>query len=197
MKATKTIELAKGVKLTVISEFCEYHTEGDAWEGKVAEHKMWVSTDFTLEMNGKKYTSNSVTTDSTVIKALKLDDSVKAHFMFYDKARNAVAINLKDENAAKVLAAIEETKAEVTPAKLTEAQAKEAEVTDKAEEAEAQAVVTEAEAIINKGGKLRTNEERKVWEHNYNNLMNEGGEGYVPHYPSVEEYESAKARLNK
>lgn len=48
-----------------------------------------------------------------------------------------------------------------------------------------------------KGGKLRTNEERKVWEHNYNNLMNEGGEGYVPHYPSVEEYESAKARLNK
>ena len=181
MKATKTIELAKGVKLTVISEFCEYHTDGDVYEGKIAEHKMWVSTEFTLEMNGKKYTSDSVTTDSTAIKALKLDDSVKAHFMFYDKARNAVAINLKAENAAKVLAAIEETKAEVTPAKLTEAQA----------------VITEAEAIINKGCKLRTNAERKVWEHNYNNIVNEGGEGYVPHLPSVEEYEVAKKRLNK
>lgn len=197
MKATKTIELAKGVKLSVISEFCEYHTEGDAWEGKVAEHKMWVSTEFVLEMNGKKYTSNGVTTDLAVIKALKLDDSVKAHFMFYDKNRNAIAINLKVENAEKVLAAIEETKAEVTPTRLVEAQAEEAEATDKAEKAEAQAVVTEAEAIINKGGKLRTNAERKVWERNYNNAVNEGGDGYVPHYPSIEEYEAAKARLDK
>lgn len=68
---------------------------------------------------------------------------------------------------------------------------------NKAEIAHAEKIVKEAEAIINDGGKLRTNVERKAWEKQYNNCMNEGGEGYVPHYPSIEEYENAKKVLNR
>jgi hypothetical protein len=199
MKATRTIELAKGVVITVVAEFCEYHTEGDAWEGRVAEHKAWVSTEITLEMNGKKFESVSgFTSDENYItKVLKLDDSIKAHSLFRDKTGKAIAINLKAENAEKVLAAIEEAKAEVITDEVKACKKAEAEAADKEERAEAQAVLEAAERVINNGSKLRTNAERKVWERNYNNAMNEGGEGYVPHYPSVEEYEAAKARLNR
>lgn len=199
MKATRTIELAKGVVITVVAELREYHTEGDAWEGRVAEHKAWVSTEITLEMNGKKFKSDSgFTSDENYItKVLKLDDSIKAHSLFRDKTGKAIAINLKAENAEKVLAAIEEAKADVTTDEVKACKKAETEVADKEERAEAQAVIEAAERVINNGNKLRTNAERKVWERNYNNAMNEGGEGYVPHYPSVEEYEAAKARLNR
>ena len=43
--------------------------------------------------------------------------------------------------------------------------------------------------------KLYTPEEAKQARINYNNLYNEGGEGYVPHFYTVDEYEWAKKNL--
>lgn len=43
--------------------------------------------------------------------------------------------------------------------------------------------------------KLYTTEEAKQARINYNNLYNEGGEGYVPHFYTVDEYEWAKKNL--
>lgn len=45
--------------------------------------------------------------------------------------------------------------------------------------------------------KLYTNEEAAKKRTQYNNLMNEGGEGYVPHYYTINEYEEAKKQLEK
>lgn len=45
--------------------------------------------------------------------------------------------------------------------------------------------------------KLYTREEAAEKYRNYNRLFNEGGEGYVPHFYTVEEYEFAKARLSE
>lgn len=43
--------------------------------------------------------------------------------------------------------------------------------------------------------KLYTSEEAKQARINYNNLYNEGKEGYVPHFYTIEEYENAKRNL--
>ena len=45
--------------------------------------------------------------------------------------------------------------------------------------------------------KLYTKEEAAEKYRDYNRLYNEGGEGYVPHFYTIEEYEFAKAGLSK
>lgn len=46
-----------------------------------------------------------------------------------------------------------------------------------------------------KQGKLFTKEEALAKAKAYNDLYNEGGEGFVPHFWTVDEYESAKTKL--
>lgn len=45
--------------------------------------------------------------------------------------------------------------------------------------------------------KLYTKEEAVKKRRDYNNLYNEGGEGYIPHFYTIEEYEFAKTKLNE
>ena len=55
---------------------------------------------------------------------------------------------------------------------------------------------TEAQKTIDKAAKqtkpLMTNAEYKVWAKNYNDINNEGGEGYIPELITVEQLEQAK-----
>lgn len=57
--------------------------------------------------------------------------------------------------------------------------------------------IEEFEGYLARGEKvLETVEERKQWVKNYNNFMNEGGEGFVPKPPVCREnYEYAKNKL--
>ena len=48
--------------------------------------------------------------------------------------------------------------------------------------------------MCEKQGKLYTKEEAKLERKKYNDVFNEGGEGYVPHFYTVDEYEFAKKR---
>ena len=43
--------------------------------------------------------------------------------------------------------------------------------------------------------KLYTEEEAKAKRKAYNNLHNEGGEGYIPHFYTIDEYERFKSQL--
>ncbi|MDK8182137.1 hypothetical protein [Paenibacillus sp. UMB4589-SE434] len=51
----------------------------------------------------------------------------------------------------------------------------------------------EKEGITN----LMSAAELKIWRENYNNIVNEGGEGYIPHRVSKESYARAIEVLNK
>ena len=52
--------------------------------------------------------------------------------------------------------------------------------------------IAKAEAL---GDKIRSAAEQAAWEHNYNNVVNEGGDGYVPHQISREELAELRAKL--
>ena len=58
-------------------------------------------------------------------------------------------------------------------------------------------VIKEGETTLSNGRKLLKNlEEQKQWLRNYNNVMNEGGEGYVPEPPITEkQFQDAKNEL--
>jgi hypothetical protein len=49
----------------------------------------------------------------------------------------------------------------------------------------------------NEGKELMTEAEYKAWRINYNNINNEGGEGYIPDCVTQEELQAAKERLAK
>lgn len=57
----------------------------------------------------------------------------------------------------------------------------------------AQALIAKAE----KQDKIRTAKETRAYLRNLNNVMNEGGEGYLPHLVTLEEYEDAKQFLQE
>lgn len=195
---TKTIELKKGVEIRVTVELHKLVTEGDTWEGKVGRNDIWTETTYALVINGKEYKCNNACFSEAYLHNIrKLDESVKARFVFIDCDNNVVEIRLTEENANKVKEAVAECEKAESTEEYEAYKAEKAEKELATEKAEAKEVVEAAERIISNGGKLRTNAERKEWERNYNNLQNEGGEGFVPHYPSVEEYKDALETLKK
>lgn len=195
MKATRTIELGKGATLEITSELNVLKTEGDSWEGIPAEYDIWIKTDFAFCMDGKRCENLMYRKKDATFKFWNWIPAEAEAIL--TKADVGLRIALKAENAEKVEKAIEETRNEVMTDEAREFFAKKEQAKKNGQKKRAEATVKEAEEIINNGGKLRTNKERAEWERNYNNVVNEGGEGYVPHYPSIEEYEEAKEILKK
>lgn len=195
MKAIRTIELGKGATLEITSELNVLKTEGDSWEGIPAEYDIWIKTDFAFCMDGKRCENLMYHKKDATFKFWNWIPAEAEAIL--TKADVGLRIALKAENAEKVEKAIEETRNEVMTDEAREFFAKKEQAKKNGQKKRAEATVKEAEEIINNGGKLRTNKERAEWERNYNNVVNEGGEGYVPHYPSVEEYEEAKEILKK
>lgn len=55
----------------------------------------------------------------------------------------------------------------------------------------AKSIIAKAEKEIAMNGKLLTEKEVKLWQENLNNVVNEGGEGYIPDRVTAEAYEWA------
>lgn len=98
-------------------------------------------------------------------------------------------VGMTDEQAAKVEAFLNDV---IESGKSEEVKKHEAEkvATEKAKaKAEAQKIIDEAATYTKP---LMTNAQYKIWAKNYNNAVNEGGEGYIPHRITVEQLDYAK-----
>ena len=58
-------------------------------------------------------------------------------------------------------------------------------------------VIKSAETTLLRSERLMTNKEAKAWQKNYNDVMNEGGEGYVPNITTKESLRYALEILKK
>lgn len=76
--------------------------------------------------------------------------------------------------------------------KAFDAEEKAKEVSKELEELDA--IIAEAEKEMQYGDLLKTREDVRKWKQNWNNINNEGGEGFIPNRISQEEYESALKR---
>jgi len=192
-KAVREIELKAGVKLVVRAEFCHYETEGDAWEGRMAENKSWVKISFAMTLNGKTLTTANyydgfMTHENR--RHINHEDMMTINF------GSGVVVGLTALNKAKVLDAIESLKAEVTPAGVETEEEKAKREKAESERKHAEYVIAECEKRL-EYGTLKTRTEAKEWLINYNNAMNESGEGFLPKVWTVEDYEEAKAVLGR
>lgn len=197
-KTTKTIELKKGFILNIIVELFELDTEGDAWEGISAHHEKWFKINFEFCAGGKVYTGSGdlyITDSNYLHKIVKLPAEVVSTLNVRDGNNNVIKLQFQADNAAKIAAAIVEAKEELMTPEVKEFFAKQEAKKQEVEQKNAQYVVNECEKVIVARGKLMTAEEKKEYLANYNNVMNEGGEGYTPKVWTQEEYERAKEIL--
>lgn len=192
----RTVELAKNVVITVIAEYYCIHEEADLMADKFGYHSEGVKVSVDLDFDGKKYENGTVEelTTERLKQIMKAPEEAEMQIFWHDK-NEPVKFFLKKENADNLKKAIESAKDEESPAeykakvKSKKAQEKEAEIKD------LENLIAKCEDVIKANGNLKTKEEAEKWLRNYNNVMNEGGEGFLPRVYTQEEYLSAKKRL--
>lgn len=194
----KTVVLEKGKTfIDVLVGLHELDDPGDPWEGKASVHEKWYSVDFVLKMGGITAVGreHSYYTDESRIRRIPgMTAEVKACIEFWNK-KELIRIGLTEKNAKAVADAVDSLKNDLaTPEVRAFFEAKE-NAKKNAERKKCEAVISACEDIIRTKGRLMTAKEAKAWLRNYNNVVNEGGEGFLPKIWTVEEYESAKKKL--
>jgi hypothetical protein len=191
--ASKTIKLTK-CELTITITRSITEIKGDAWEGRPDEtlYIEDVSISFLHPVSGKNEVGKSIR---------KYDpsnpfDSVNIKKGAVGEVRGT-GLMLAQASYDQVVAAYAEISAEAMypewQARLDSIATK-----NKAEKiARAKEVVEEAEKEMSGGKKLMTEAEIKDWNRNYNNILNEGGSGFIPSHTSSESYENAKKTLTE
>ena len=105
---------------------------------------------------------------------------------------------LSKKNVDTINALIAETSAAAADPEVRREEEKEALKKEQAKRAEAEKIIADAEkSPKNKDGSLMTKEEARRWRARWNNIHNEGGEGFVPDVITVEMLEYAKKVLEK
>ena len=204
----KNVEFAQGVNfnITVTLEHIKYHEDADYWEGKTEENvdKWLYSCKYVFSMNGK--TDEAEYYDYEDIpkyrSAINLPDDVRAS-VFCRKI--GVKIHLKKETNDKIRNVIAEAKSELeteesrTYFDAEKEKARENEIKElKAELAKRILIKERSEVILKKNGRLMSNAEVKDYMIGLNNVLNEGGEGYLPPAPpSQEDYDYAQERIEE
>lgn len=190
-KSSGTVTLASGVKVTINIAKSVTVIKGDAWEGRLSE---------TIVL--REVTVNAVCPDGSTING---GDIKNLNDMFADDrdmiAKGAVA-RVSGTGLCFSKASYDQVMELYNALDADSDFPEYAEITEKKEQAEAAETTKEAQKIIEaaereiaSSGKLMTAAEVSVWKRNYNNVVNEGGEGYVPTRISQEQYEYAKAKI--
>lgn len=180
-EATREIELAKGVVLTVKAVYVYDHEDGDVMADKATHHIEYTKVVYSININGK------VLQGGQLRKSLNKDFDYE--IMFKD-----TKIGLKPETAERVLTAEKEAMAEVEPVEFAEKKAE-------AEKAEAEKEIAEIEmkiAEIEKSNNIfETEAEANAERERLNELYNEGGDGFLPKVYSVEYLNTLKNKINR
>jgi len=194
--AESEFSTSTGATFIICHKYHKIHEDGDPVADKASYNNETNSTSIDVILpNGKKLTDGhfqKIEKYMTDNPSPTLKNCIKGGCEYVIGFCGFGYIGASKETAPKILELIAEVEKEATE-NVAEIREK-IDAEHDAEIAHAEKIVKKAESIINDGGKLRTNAERKAWEKQYNNCMNEGGEGYVPHYPSIEEYENAKKK---
>lgn len=189
----KEVEFGRAVaRITVIG-----YTKENMMDG-------WIKTGEELIINEKIeiVANGKVVESSSHAKAIECNFLYEGFFekMGLDKNKNYTkvgeAITEGEHVAKEINAAIKEMKGQIAEEfEMKTREQIEEEIEKEEEIAEAKEIVKKAEKIGIEN--LMTKEEYKRWVKSYNNIMNEGGEGYIPQRVTKEDYEWAVNKLKE
>jgi len=201
MKATKTITLRD----TLTAEFTyEYIVHPAQWNpsaldgsGAMEPETTTIKREWIYTTNGKRckvvYTNGTPETiDSPKLSAEyrnALRKAGRTHWLTISHSGQSGVQGLSTEEAQIIVDAMAELEEAIKPVPVQE------EIT-----AVANKEITEAQEVIEtaaKQDKIMTNTEYKAWRKWYNDVMNEGGDGYVPRRYTIEDVEAAKLVIAK
>ena len=182
--------------ITVTKKVVELTSYADGWNipiGSEIEKTMTVK----IMINGKLHSEE--TQMPKVIETGNYMESTKADM----RAKGAYAyitdtIVTNKEHYNEIMTAIEEAKAEAEAAFIAENTEAAAEEIAK-EEAKVASRIEWANRVIAEANQrtVLTEKEETIWRKNYNNLHNEGGDGYIPIRVTKEDVEFAKSIISK
>lgn len=201
MKASKTYQLNEEKKVTgTITYSCEMVDRVAYADGDNINLGREPYTDLKIEIfvNGNHYATFSefrMLKPGNRLDADKIEKGIYGETNLVDNKK----LQLTEEAAKNMARYIEEVKnmaIEKTP------EYKEyinAEAKKEKEEAikDANEIISLGDKEIETHGSLMTMEEIQEWQKEYNDVVNEGGDGYIPRRISREEYEAAKKTLTK
>lgn len=187
-KIEMIITTASGIELLFKSKIesevrnDEINMDGFVFEGPI---KLFEESFYTIEKDGKVVSRDKL---KSVVKYAK-----KATYQGYTGVAFGNAL-IAEESFAAIKAAYEAALAEERNKPEVKA------YLEKQESEEREKKLSRAKSIIaaaEKQMQIPTREELKKIQEKWNNIYNEGGEGYVPELVTKEEYDSAIETLNK
>lgn len=185
MMNTLTWTSAKGNEMKITAEYTETVKEkivnADGYEFATGKTEVIINANLTLYVNGKKI-DNCQEVNFWQMIDIQVGGKPAKRIWGIEKIGFPLDEAIKIE--AFIAEVIEKGKCEKTrEIELKKQEDKIKSLENIIENAEAQATVP-------------TRKERTEWERKYNDLHNEGREGYIPYVVCKEEYEAAKNKLN-
>lgn len=198
MKNSVTIT-ANGNEIVVFYEHEEKMVDkisyADGWNIPLGKEIFKLSK-LTFLLDGKNYLISQHAIDNYTNKRI-VDACAKLNTSTYYTGEGMTFI-LSKKNVDTINALIAETSAAAADPEVRREEEKEALKKEQAKRAEAEKIIADAEkSPKNKDGSLMTKEEARRWRARWNNIHNEGGEGFVPDVITVEMLEYAKKVLEK
>jgi hypothetical protein len=181
-EAVRIVKLGS-TDFTVKCEKTLLKIEGDIWEGRCGETICDCKTRIEFTVQGHDFSGR--------LEIVDAKNPVYKRFAGNYGCIFGTPVGLKKESYDLLAKAVSEVEAEASFAEYDDYVKAEKESDAAAERTEAEQVIAKADAEIATKGKLMTAKEIAVWNRNYNNVMNEGGEGYIPEHVSKEMYEDA------
>mgnify|MGYP000886985981 CR=1 FL=1 len=136
-------------------------------------------------VNGRKYTDGQPILVSEDIAGIKAGTLIIGNLRIVDP-------QLRDE----IMAMIEETKVTGTTPEAAEMETEQIAMAKDVAKAKAQSIIEKAKTTRrNSDGSLMNQEQALEWRRRYNDVVNEGGDGYVPSVITQEEYDWAMDQL--
>lgn len=189
MQAKRTIKIGSYfMEITVESN--HFEKKGDAWEGTVDQSSAWYSVEYRIDVNG------ILLKGSTYFgaEALKLQKGVPTGACGLIKLEGNgkhVPLYLTAKTAELVEKTVRELKAEASDPETDRIIKEKAEEEAVSQRDHYKAIKTFGDEEIARNGRLMTRAEVKAFQKRWNEVENEGADGYMPRFIAKEDYDEA------
>ena len=193
MQAKRTIKIGRYF-MEIIVESNHFEKKGDAWEGTVDQSSAWYSVEYRIDGNGILL-KGSTYFGADALKLLKGVPEGACGLIKLEGNGKHVPLYLTAKNAELVEKTVNELKAEASDPETARIIKEKAEEKTVAQRDHYKAIKTFGDEEIAHNGRLMTRAEVKAFQKRWNEVEDEGADGYVPRFIAKEDYDEASQWL--
>ena len=189
MQAKRTIRIGRYF-MEIIVESNHFEKKGDAWEGTVDQKSAWYSVEYRIDGNGILL-KGSTYFGADALKLLKGVPEGACGLVKLEGNGKHIPLYLTAKNAELVEKTVSELKAEASDPETDRIIKEKTEEEAVAQRDHYKAIKTFGDEEIARNGRLMTRAEVKAFQQKWNEVENEGADGYMPRFITKEDYDEA------